>query len=94
MIKVRISPDHIYSADSGQNVAGCSIVVYDEKYLNEQMDLRNINDLVILRDALSVFIDNNLTQVPGSKRGKRLEKVTNGTSGYHCRSVSQEGGRP
>lgn len=73
MTKVRISPDHVYSQDAECNTNTCTVCVFDEEYLNECMDL-NTADLIVLRDALTAFIDKNLIQTPGIKPVKQMKK--------------------
>lgn len=73
MIKVRISPDYVYSGGESQ-VKTCSICVFDDINLNENMDIEDISDLIVLRDALSAFIDKNLILDPTSKIVKQIKQ--------------------
>lgn len=73
MSKVRISPDYVYSVDGGSQVKSCSVCLFDDNNLNENMDLDDISDLIVLRDAIQAFINEH--HLNGSASGKWVKQV-------------------
>lgn len=73
MIKVRISPDYVYSADGKSQVKSCSVCVYDDIHFDESLELDDISDIIVLRDAISTFI--NEIHLDGNASGKWVKQI-------------------
>ena len=73
MIKVRISPDYVYSADGKSQVKTCSLCVFDDITLNERLEINDISDLIVLRDAISTFLNQN--HLTGNNSGKWVKQI-------------------
>lgn len=73
MIKVRISPDYVYPVDGKSQVKSCSVCVFNDISFNESLELDDISDLIVLRDAISTFI--NEIHLDGNASGKWVKQI-------------------
>ena len=63
----------MYSADGNSQVKTCSICVFDDVNLNENLEIDDISDLIVLRDAISTFLNQN--HLNGNTSGKWVKQI-------------------